>query len=129
MEQNLNLSLPPEHTPKDLAEAIVSVLDSKLAQDIKLLHVAEQTVLADYFVLCCGNSNTQVKAIADEVEYQTTLCGVAPRNVEGKDSFGWILLDYGSVIVHVFDRKSREFYNLEKLWREAEDVDITPLLK
>ncbi len=129
MEINMHLELNENSTSKELAEAIVGVLDAKLAKDIKLLRVEEKTVLADYFVICCGNSSTQVRALSDEVEYQTGLCGIAPRNTEGRDSAGWIVMDYGTVLVHIFDRKTREFYNLEKLWQSADDVDVTPLLQ
>ncbi len=114
--------------PRALAEKIVSVLDLKKGRDIKLLHVADKTVLADYFVICGGNSNTQTRGLADEVEYKLGLEGVEPIRVEGRETATWVLLDYGSVIVHVFNTETRQFYNLEKLWNEAEEVDISHLL-
>jgi len=129
MEMNLNLNITNESEPRAIAEAIVTVLDNKLAEDIKLLRVEDQTILANYFVICCGSSTTQVRALANEIEYQTGLCGVEPRNMEGVDSANWIVVDYGCVIVHIFDRKSREFYNLDNLWRESESVDLSLLLK
>lgn len=115
----------PENLPaldaadaKALAEAIAEILDSKKAKDIKVLHVEDKTVIAEYFVLCTGNSSTQVKALAGEVEYRTELRGVNPYSVEGRDNNSWILLDYSNVIVHVFSREAREFYNLEKLYED-----------
>ena len=114
--------------PRALADKIVSVLDLKKGRDIKLLHVADKTVLADYFVICGGNSNTQTRGLADEVEYKLGLEGVEPTRVEGRETATWVLLDYGSVIVHVFNTETRQFYNLEKLWNEAEEVDISHLL-
>ena len=113
---------------EELAKAIYDILDAKKGRDLKLLHVEEKTVIADYFVICTGNSSTQVKALADEVEYKTTLRGRVPTNVEGRDNVAWIILDYDSVIVHVFSREAREFYKLEKLWSDAEDIDISDLL-
>ena len=129
MELNLNLNITKESDPRAIADAIVKTLDSKLAENIKLLHVEEQTILADYFILCCGSSTTQVRALANEIEYQTGLCGVDPRSMEGVDTANWIVVDYGCVIVHIFDRQSREFYNLDNLWRDSETVDLSPLLK
>ena len=114
--------------PKALAEKIVTILDLKKAGNIKLLHVADKTVLADYFVICTGNSNTQTRALGDEVEYKLGLEGVEPARIEGRESALWVLLDYSSVIVHVFNNEARQFYNLEKLWHEAEEVDISSLL-
>ncbi len=100
----------------ELAEAIADVLDSKKGKDIKVIHVEEQTVIAEYFVLCSGNSSTQVKALVGEVEFRLGERGVMPYNIEGKDNNSWILMDYSNVIVHVFSREAREFYNLDKLY-------------
>ncbi len=114
--------------PKELAEKIVTILDAHKAGGITLLHTEEKTTLSDYFVICSGNSSTQTKGLADEVEYKLGLEGVEPLHTEGYDSATWVLLDYGSVVVHVFNAETRRFYNLEKLWHEAEAVDISALL-
>ncbi|MBP3370458.1 MAG: ribosome silencing factor [Clostridia bacterium] len=103
---------------KGLADAIAEILDSKKARDIKILHVEDKTVIDEYFVLCTGNSSTQVKALAGEVEYRTEQRGLSPYSVEGRDNNSWILLDYSNVIVHIFSREAREFYNLEKLYED-----------
>ena len=107
---------------KELAEAIYDILDNKKARDLKILHVENKTVIADYFVLCTGNSSTQVKALADEVEYKTSLRGKAPTNVEGRGNISWIVADFDNVIVHIFSREAREFYNLDKLYNETTEV-------
>lgn len=119
-------SLPPlgDAEPKALAEAITHVLDEKKGHELKTLYVEDKTILADYFILCTGNSNTQVKALADEVEFKLGQRGVKPIHFEGRDNGSWVLIDYGSVIVHVFDRVAREFYNLDKLWSDATPVDL-----
>lgn len=109
-------------SPEELAHAIFDILDAKKAKDIKVLHVREQTVIADYFVICTGLSNTQVKSLGGEVEYRIGLRGVDPLHFEGRDNNNWVVLDYGTVIVHVFSRESREFYKLEKLYGDAEEV-------
>ena len=109
---------------KELAQAIAEVLDAKKARDIQVLYVADKTVIAEYFVICTGNSSTQVKALADEVEYKTTLRGRAPTNVEGRDNVSWLILDYDSVIVHVFSREAREYYNLDKLYSGTTEMKL-----
>ena len=115
-------------TPKELAEKMVSILDARKAGGIKLLYTEEKTTLSDYFVICSGNSSTQTKALADEVEYRLGLEGISPLHTEGYESATWVLADYGSVVLHVFKAETRRFYNLEKLWNEAEEVDISSLL-
>ena len=103
---------------KEIADAIAEALDAKKAGDIKVLYVEDKTVIAEYFVICTGNSNTQVKALAGEVEYRLGLRGVEPYNVEGRDNGTWLVLDYSNVIVHIFGREAREFYNLDKLYED-----------
>ena len=125
MEFNENIpateNLPPldAENARDLADAIAEILDSKKARDIKVLHVEDKTVISEYFVICTGNSSTQVKALAGEVEYRTELRGLSPYSVEGRDNNSWILLDYSNVIVHIFSREAREFYNLDKLYGDG----------
>ena len=108
----------------ELAREIAKVLDMKKGRDIKIIHVEEKTVIAEYFVLCTGNSSTQVKALIGEVEYKLEERGVSPYNVEGRDNNSWIIMDYSHVIVHVFSREAREFYNLDKLYGDMESVEF-----
>ena len=115
--------------PEELASAIVNILYEKKAHDIKMLHVTDHTIIADYFVIATGTSNTQIKALADELEYKTGLAGVDPKSTEGFREATWIVLDYASVIVHIFNRETREFYNLEKLWGDSESVDVSKYIK
>ena len=103
---------------KELAEAIAQVLDSKKGRDIKILYVEDKTVIAEYFVVCSGNSSTQIKALAGEVEYRIGLRGIEPYSVEGRDNNSWLLLDYSNVIVHIFSKDAREFYNIDKLYED-----------
>ncbi len=126
MEEMLEQSLPSLKgaTPEELAHAIFDVLDAKKAKSIKVLRVNDQTVITDYFVICTGNSSTQVKSLAGEVEYKLGLRGVDPDHFEGRDNNSWIVLDYSYVIVHVFNRESRDFYQLEKLYGDAEEIQF-----
>ncbi len=109
----------------ELAQAIAAALDAKKGKDIKIIHVEEKTVIAEYFVLCSGNSSTQVKALVGEVEYKIGERELMPYNIEGRDNNSWILMDYSNVIVHVFSRESREFYNLDKLYGDAEAIPFS----
>lgn len=108
-----------------LATAIARVLDRKKASDVKVLKVRDLTVLTDYFVIATGTSSTHVKSLAEEVEFQLGEQGAKPLRTEGYDSKNWILLDYGTVIVHVFYPEARSFYDLEHLWADAEPVDVS----
>ncbi len=114
--------LHDEKKAKELAIKIAKVLDEKKARDIKILYVSEQTIIADYFVIAQGSSRTQVNALADEVDYKLGLEGINPTKIEGRGQGTWVLLDYDSVLVHVFNPESREFYKLEKLWADGEEI-------
>ena len=117
MEETVQKQLPTLKgaTPEELAHAIFDVLDAKKAHNIKVLRVEDQTVITDYFVICTGNSSTQVKSLGGEVEFKLEERDVSPAHFEGRDNNGWIVLDYGTVIVHIFNRENRDFYKLEKL--------------
>ena len=106
--------------PEELANAIAEILDNKKAKDVKIIAVGDKTIIADYFVLANGNSSTHVRALADEVEYKLELAGIDPLRMEGRDGNNWRVIDYSSVLVHVFDREAREFYNLDKLYTDFE---------
>ncbi len=118
-----------ELTSQQMVEISVKALDSKRAEDIKVIGIRDLTVIADYFVIANGTSTTQTKALADEVEYKLKESGLMPLRIEGYQSANWIVLDYGSVVVHVFYKETRQFYNLERLWSDGEQIDISHLLK
>lgn len=105
--------------PMVLAKAVEEILDNKKGMNIKLLYTDDLTGIADYFVVCTATSNTHVKALAGEVEYQLERRGVHTYHMDGRDNGSWVVLDYSSVIVHIFNREAREFYNLEKLYDHA----------
>ena len=111
----------------ELMKNIVATLDNKKATDIKSLEITELTAVADYFVIATGPSGTHIRALADEVQDALTKQGVEPKSVEGK-STGWILLDYGTTVVHVFTPDQRELYSLEHLWGDAKEVDISDII-
>ena len=114
-------------TPLEIAAAAVHALDAKMAKDVKVLHTTERTILADYFVICTATSSTHVKTLTDECDKALSDLGEPPLRREGYRGGDWILLDFGSVIVHVFQKDAREFYNLEHLWGDAGEVDLSSL--
>ena len=115
-------------TTQEKLEKIVRILDEKKAQDIQAIGITNLSIIADYFIIATGTSTTQVKSLADEVEYQLGLAGVEPRGVEGVRSANWIVLDYNDIVVHVFYRDTRAEYQLERLWADGEQVDIAGFL-
>ena len=113
---------------KEMALAAAKALDSKKGRDIKVLGIDKITTLADYFVICSGGSNTQINALCDAVEKELTEKGEEPLHREGYRGGTWVLLDYGCVVVHVFNDEARKFYSLEHLWADGEEVDLSAIL-
>lgn len=116
-------------TDREELEIAVKALDSKKAHNITALKVEDLTILANYFVIASATSTTQVKSLADEVEYQLGEKGVKPKSIEGYQSQNWIVLDYYDIIVHVFLEETRDFYQLERLWADGTPVDISDIIK
>lgn len=114
-------------TSLETAKNIVKILDEKKAMDLTLIETKELTVMSDYFVIASGTSNTHVRSLAEDVEDMMSKLGVEVDHIEGRAT-GWILLDYGSVLVHIFQEESREYYNLERLWGDAARVDISDII-
>lgn len=115
-------------TSQEVMEHIVRALDSKKARDITVLKTDQVSVLAEYFVICTAGSPAQIKSLSDETGKRLSELDEAPRRVEGYRSGGWVLMDFGCVIVHLFLKEMREFYDLERLWSDAPKVDVSALL-
>ena len=113
---------------QEILELVVKAADSKRAEDIVALDVQKVSLLADYFVICHGNSDKQVQAIANEIIDEAHKNQVEVKRVEGKETARWILIDLGDVVVHAFHGEEREFYNLEKLWSDAPLVILTVMV-
>ncbi len=128
MDETVKLPDLSSANSKEVAEAVIRILSERKSHNIKLLHVEDQTVLTDYLVLCTGNSSTQVRSLAGDIEYKMGLAGRKCWNIDGYSEADWIVLDFGCVMVHVFFRETRDFYKLEKLWEESSEVDISSLL-
>ena len=114
---------------RELAEIAVKALDSKKGKEIRLIRIDKITTLAEYFVICTGTSNTQINALCDAVEKELTEKGEEPLHREGYHGGTWVLLDYGCIAIHVFNAEAREFYGLERLWRDGKPVDISSVIE
>ena len=112
----------------EVALEVTKALDSKKGMDIKLLRIEKISSLADYFLICTGTSNTHVKTLCDYAEYTMEQLGEPMLGREGHRGNSWELLDFGSVVVHVFTDEARKFYDLERLWADAEQVDLTDII-
>ncbi|SFD55779.1 ribosome-associated protein [Paenibacillus catalpae] len=108
----------------ELLQITVAAAEDKKAHRIVALNLKEVSLVADYFVICHGNSDTQVQAITTEIRKQAEMRGVRVRGIEGMDSARWVLIDLGDVIVHVFHRDERDYYNIERLWSDAKVVEF-----
>ena len=113
---------------KEVAYAVTKALDSKKGMDIKLLKIDRVSTLADYFLICTGTSNTHVRTLCDFAEYTLTERGEPMLGREGHRGNSWELLDFGSIVVHVFTDEARKFYDLERLWADAEEIDLKDIV-
>ena len=111
----------------EILKTAAKALDSKKALDVQAIEIGDLTIITDFFLLATATSSTHVRALADVVEEMLSQAGVEPHHIEGRAT-GWILLDYGSVVVHVFDKKRRDFYQLERLWNDGVPYDLSGLL-
>lgn len=111
----------------DIAHSIAEILNGHKIKDLTMLRVDDKTVLTDYFVICTCSSSTQVKALAAEVEYKMSLCGAKMWNMDGYSEGNWAVIDFGCVMVHIFSRETRDFYKLDKLWADAEKIDLASI--
>ncbi|MBO4468258.1 MAG: ribosome silencing factor [Clostridia bacterium] len=111
-----------------IIDIVANALNDKKAIDINVIGVEDLTVLTEYFVIATATSSTHVRSLADEVEDKLSENGVTPDHIEGR-STGWLVLDYGSVIVHIFTKDQREFYNLDKIWSDGKLLDLDNILK
>ena len=115
-------------TPKEVVQIAAKALNDKKGKDIKVLKTHDLTTLCDYFVICTGTSSTHIKSLTDEIDRAMSEAGEPPIRREGYHSGNWVLLDFGCVVAHVFTEDAREFYKLERLWSDAEEIDLSSLI-
>ncbi|MBD5504359.1 MAG: ribosome silencing factor [Lachnospiraceae bacterium] len=108
---------------KEIAKLAIEALEDKKAEDIKVIDISEVSVIADYFIIANGTNNSQIQALSDNVEEKLGKAGVPLRQIEGYNNANWILLDFHDVIIHIFDKENRLFYDLERIWRDGKPVE------
>ena len=114
---------------QEMVSIACKAIDDKKALDIKVIDIREVSVIADYFVITSGSNLNQVQAIVDNVEEQLGRAGFEPKQIEGTRNSNWILMDYGDLIIHVFDEENRLFYDLERIWRDGKELDASEYLQ
>ena len=114
-------------TSKKMAALAVDAIKDKKGEDVKILDISEISTLADFFIIAGGSNRNQVQAIADNVQEQLGRVGFNTKNIEGYDSANWVLLDFGDIIVHIFDNDNRLYYDLERIWRDGKLIDSDAL--
>lgn len=118
-----NKTKKEEYTSKEIARAAVAALEDKKGEDIQIIDISEVSTLADYFIIASGNNRNQVQALCDHVEETLGGMGVSMKQCEGYDGGNWILVDYRDIVVHIFDKENRLFYDLERIWRDGKRID------
>lgn len=114
---------------KDILKIVVNAADDKKASDLVLLDISKIASFARYFFICTGDSSRQMQAVADEIEKRLKAAGIRPSHVEGYQNSEWILMDYLDLVVHIFSRNARAFYDLERLWRDGKRLDVDGMIE
>lgn len=110
--------------PKELARMAILALEDKKAEDICVIDISEVSVIADYFIIAGGSNRSQIQALCDNVEDALGRAGVQVKQIEGYDNANWILMDFGDIIVHIFDKENRLFYDLERIWKDGKTIGL-----
>ncbi|MCR1838848.1 ribosome silencing factor [Murimonas intestini] len=116
-----------DNRSKEMARLACAALEDKKAEDLKVINIGDVSVLADYFIIASGTNRNQVQALTDNVEEELGKAGYTPKQIEGYSTANWILMDYGDIIIHVFDTENRLFYDLERIWRDGKSVSVEEL--
>ncbi len=111
----------------DMTRLAMDALEDKKAEDIRVIDISEISVIADIFMIAGGSNKSQIQALCDNVEEKLGRAGYAVKQIEGYDTANWVLMDFGSIIVHIFDKENRLLYDLERLWRDGTQIDIKNL--
>lgn len=114
---------------KEMARTAIHALEEKKAEDIRVIDISQVSVIADYFIIANGNNRNQIQTLSDEVEETLGRAGYPLKQKEGYHNANWVLLDFGDIIIHIFDKENRLFYDLERLWFDGKTIDIEELKK
>lgn len=125
MNMNQNNIATGKEQSKEMAKTALAALEDKKGEDIRIIDISEVSVLADYFIIASGTNRSQIQALADHAEEQLGRAGFQVKQIEGYDSANWILMDFGDIIIHIFDKENRLFYDLERIWRDGKKMDMS----
>lgn len=112
---------------KEMAKLAIKSLEDKKAEDIKVIDISDISTIADYFIIASGKNRSQIQAMCDNVEETMGRAGVSMKQTEGYKNASWVLMDYGDIIVHIFDMENRLFYDLERIWRDGKEIEADKL--
>lgn len=112
---------------RKMVKLAFTAMDDKKAENIKIIDISEITAIADYFIICSGSNPSQIDAIIDNIQETLGQAGFYAKRIEGNRNSGWILMDFGDIVVHVFSRDDRLFYDLERIWRDGRSVDVSEI--
>lgn len=116
-----------DNKTKEFAVLAVEALEDKKAEDITIIDISEVSVIADYFIIAGGNNKSQIQALSDAVDEKLGRAGLPLKQIEGYNNANWILLDFGDIIVHIFDKENRLFYDLERIWCDGQKIELNDL--
>ena len=108
----------------EMAKLAIEALEDKKAEDIRMIDIIEVSVIADYFIIAGGSNRSQIQALCDNVEEKLGRAGLPVKQIEGYDTANWVLLDFGDIIVHIFDKENRLLYDLERIWRDGKQIEL-----
>ena len=114
---------------KEMAKLAIQALEEKKAEDIKVIDISEVSVIADYFIIANGTNRSQIQAMSDNVEETLGRAGYPLKQIEGYQNANWVLLDFNDVIIHIFDKENRLFYDLERIWRDGKLIETDSLMQ
>lgn len=109
---------------KEIVKKIYNIIEEKKGEDIKVIDIAKVSTIADYFIIASANNINQVQAISDEIDFILGKEGIMPKAIEGNKNASWMLLDYNDIVVHIFLREDRAFYDLDRIWRDGKEIEI-----
>ena len=114
-------------TSKEIAKIAIDALEDKKAQDLKVIDITDISSVADYFIIAGGTNRNQVQAMCDNVDECLGRAGVFCKQTEGYQNANWILMDFGDVVIHIFDEENRSYYNLERIWRDGKEIEVSDI--
>ncbi len=112
---------------KEAVKMIVNAIEDKKGEEVRVIDISKVSVIGDFFIIASGNNRSQIQAIADDISEKLGRAGLEQKNIEGYQNANWVLIDFGDIIVHLFDQENRSFYDLDRIWRDGDTVDVAAL--